>query len=135
MNPPPWKKITTGRDVVLVLLPPPAPALTPVGVKRRNQILLSASTVMSFVETPLMGVALADVLLSKKLRRRRLTLPLDRHAASVKVIINEIERRVFKGKGSLGFFSVDIVKLRFVRCSMNKLDYLLHFFPFLFSLF
>jgi len=98
-----------------VSLPPPAPALTPVGVKRRNQILLSALTVMSFEETPSMGVAFADVLLSRKLRRRRLTLPLDRHAAFVKVIINEIERRVFKGKGSLGFFGDDIVVLRFLR--------------------
>jgi hypothetical protein len=75
-------------------------------------MLHSALTVISFVDTPLMGVALADDLRSRMLRRRRLTVPLDRHEASVKVISNEIERRDFKGRRGFGLFGDDIVVLR-----------------------
>lgn len=113
MNPPPWKKTITGRVAVLVsVLSSPAELTAAVGVKRRNQTLFSALTITSLVETLLTGMALGEDLRSKKLRKRRLTVPLERRDASDKALINEIEMRDFQERKGLGLFGDDIVVLR-----------------------
>jgi len=98
----------TGRVAGLVSVLSPA-AEVAVGVKRRNQTLFWALTITSLVETPLTGMALGEDLRSKKLRKRRLTVPLERREASVKAVMNEIEMRDFQGRKGLGLFGDDIV--------------------------
>jgi len=116
VNPPPWKKIITGRVAVFVSsVLSPAELTVVVGVKRRNQTLFSALTITSLVATPLTGMALGEDLRSKKLRKRRLTVPLERREASVKAVMNEIEMRDFQGRKGLGLFGDDIVVLRLER--------------------
>lgn len=105
--------MTTGREVVLVEPPSSVTSPATVGVKRRNQRLFSELTVTSLVETPLIGVALGEDLRSKKLKRRRLTVPFARHEESVKTVRSEIVARTFQGRTGLGLF-VDIEILGFL---------------------
>jgi len=79
-----------------------------VGMKRRNQTLFSGLTVMSLVETPVMGMVLGEDLRLKKLKTRWLTVPLERHEASVKTERNEMEARGFQERWGL-FVESDIV--------------------------
>lgn len=108
--------MTTGRDAVLSSASPPSTVTASVGVKRRNQMLRSGSTVTSFVKTPLTGVMFAEHLRSRNLRKPRLTVPLERREASDRAERNEIATRVFQGRGILGLLvggDDDIVVLRF----------------------
>jgi len=96
--------MTTGREVVLVALSSPMTSPPTVGVKRRNQTLFSGLTVTSLVEMPLTGVALGEDLRMKKLKRRRLNVPLERQQASVKNERSEMVARGFQGIRGLGLF-------------------------------
>jgi len=101
----------TGREVVLVAPPTPATSPATVGVKRRNQTLFSALTIISLVETPLMGVALGEALRLKKLKRRRLTVPLEREEAPNKNERSEMVALAFQGRRGA---ESDIVVLGFM---------------------
>ncbi|WVZ14527.1 hypothetical protein V8G54_012093 [Vigna mungo] len=88
VKPPPWKKTTTGRV---------AAEEEVVGEKRRNQRLRVASTVTSEVVTPSIGLGLGGSWGSKRLKRRRLTVPLERREALRRRESRDVVTRSFHG--------------------------------------
>lgn len=93
--------MTTGRA-------PPEAAAT-VGEKTRHQRFREASTVTSLEETPLTGAALGWDLRSSRFMRRRLTVPLERRAASERVHRKDIEMRALQGRTGFGCWELDVV--------------------------
>lgn len=73
--------------------------MTWTGSKTRNQRLRDGFMVMSYVLTFLMGFGLAGVLMLMKFRRRRFVVPSRRIAASLRVVIIHMAKRVLNGSG------------------------------------
>lgn len=90
-NPPPWKKIITGRQDDNVVL----------GMKIRYHRFRLRSTVKSEVLTPLTGLGLGRILRSTKFAIRRLRVPFLWRTVSLKAERKAMEMRVFHG--STGF--------------------------------